>query len=252
MSSVTPIISLEDLTVRYGDDARSVWALRGVSLDISAGEFVSITGPSGSGKTTLLNAIAGLEIPTSGDVVVDGHSLRALSESALARMRRTTVGYVFQFFGLLPMLDARDNVAVPLRAEGLGRSEIEDRVGRALAAVGMSQRARHYPDELSGGEMQRVAIARVLATEARILLADEPTGNLDRARGEDVLELLRSTCRDHGRTVVLVTHDLLAAAHADRIITLRDGQIENDVRAGESTENVVELPTRPRQPIDDE
>jgi len=236
-----PIASLHNVSVCYGAGARAVWAVRDVSLDVAQGEFVSITGPSGSGKTTLLNVIAGLEPVTSGTVTVAGNDVGSLSDARLARMRRQTVSYIFQFFGLLPMLSAEQNVAVPLRADGLDPMEISDRVGRALAAVGMSNRASHHPDELSGGEMQRVAIARSLATDARLLLADEPTGNLDRVRSEEVLELLRWASDVDGRSVVLVTHDLVAAAYADRMISLRDGQIVEETKGDTGGAEIIRL-----------
>ena len=246
-----PIVKLSDVCVRYGEGARTVEALRGVTLNAAPGEFVSIMGPSGSGKTTLLNVLSGLETPSSGQVVVAGKDLAALSEADLARMRRTTVAHVFQFFGLLPMLDASENVAVPLRAERMAGSEIRARVAQALAAVGMMERAHHYPDELSGGEMQRVAIARALATDAAVLLADEPTGNLDRVRAEELLELLRSACEAQARTVILVTHDLIAAAYADRMVTLRDGRIVDEVEQ-DSERRVVQLGSERRRGGGDE
>ena len=162
---------------------------------------MSVTGPSGSGKTTLLNVIAGLERPTSGSVVVEGREVSQYSDRELARMRRRTLGHIFQFFGLMPALTAEQNVALPLRADGIRRAVAVDRVRNALESVGMTARASHYPEELSGGEMQRVAIARAVATDARLILADEPTGNLDSARGHEVLELLRSLVDDQGRSV---------------------------------------------------
>jgi len=212
----------------YGSGVRLVWALRDVSLTVQPGEFVAITGPSGSGKSTLLNLVPGLERPTSGDVFVQGQAICSLRDRDLARLRRRTLGVIFQLFNLLPTLTAEENVAVPLRADRR-RGDIEERVARALESVGLTGRADHYPQELSGGEMQRVAIARALATDARVILADEPTGNLDSVRGEEILELLRGLTEKEGRAVILVTHDLHAASYGDRLITLRDGRIVDEV-----------------------
>jgi putative ABC transport system ATP-binding protein len=224
-----PIVSFEQVAKRFGEGERAVWALRDVSLSVAPGEFVSVMGPSGSGKSTLLNLVAGLDTPTEGAVRVGGSAVGDLPDRALARLRRRTVTFVFQFFNLLPTLTAGQNVAVPLRADGLSRAAIVERVTRALDAVGLSHRADHYPNELSGGEMQRVAVARALATDARVILADEPTGNLDTVRGEEILELLKLASERDGRTVILVTHDLRAAAYGDRLITLRDGTIIDEV-----------------------
>ena len=239
--TVAPIVSLRGVSKRFGDNDRLVWALRHVSLDILPGEFVSLMGPSGSGKSSLLNLIAGLDTPSEGEVRVDGKLVTMLSDGQLAQLRRRTITFVFQFFNLLPTLNAGQNVAVPLRADGLPRAEIATRVSRALAAVGLTDRASHYPSELSGGEMQRVAIARALATDARVILADEPTGNLDSVRGEDILELLKRATERDGRTVVLVTHDLRAAAYGDRLITLRDGHIVDEVEGPGRTAKVIPL-----------
>ena len=241
MSAEPPLLSLANVSVRYGATRREVWALRDVSLAIGSGEFVSVTGPSGSGKTTLLNVIAGLERPTSGSVVVEGREVSQYSDRELARMRRRTLGHIFQFFGLMPALTAEQNVALPLRADGIRRAVAVDRVRNALESVGMTARASHYPEELSGGEMQRVAIARAVATDARLILADEPTGNLDSARGHEVLELLRSLVDDQGRSVLLVTHDLRASAYGDRMITMRDGQLVDEVAGARAGGSVVRL-----------
>jgi putative ABC transport system ATP-binding protein len=225
-----PIVELRGVGKRYGDDTRGVWAVRDFSLAVTEGEFVALMGPSGSGKSTVLNLIAGLDAPTRGEVLIGGEPIGRLSDRQLARLRRRTITFIFQFFNLLPTLTARRNVAVPLRADGRPRVEIAERVDRALAAVGMSERAEHYPSELSGGEMQRVAIARAMATDARVILADEPTGNLDSVRGEEILEILKRASERDRRTVILVTHDLRAAAYGDRVITLRDGTIADEVR----------------------
>jgi putative ABC transport system ATP-binding protein len=229
MNAAHPLVTLDDVSKRYGTGDRAVWALRGVSIAVEPGEFVSITGPSGSGKSTLLNLIAGIDTPDHGEVRVGGVPIASLADADLARMRRRSLAYVFQFFNLLPTLSAAENVAVPLRADGMSRAEIRKRTERALEEVGLAARARHYPSELSGGEMQRVAIARALATDARLILADEPTGNLDTMRSEEVLELLRQSVDGDGRSVILVTHDLRAAAYGHRLLTLRDGCVVDEV-----------------------
>jgi putative ABC transport system ATP-binding protein len=241
MSASTPLVTLCNVSKRYGENDRAVWALREVSLAVAAGEFVSLMGPSGSGKSSLLNLIAGLDVPTSGEVLVQGRDVSSLSDRELSVMRRHTIAFIFQFFNLLPTLTAAENVAVPLRADGRPRAEIADRVFQGLDAVGLTERAHHYPNELSGGEMQRVAIARALATDASVVLADEPTGNLDSSRGEEILELLRQVPERDGRAVILVTHDVRAAAHADRLITLRDGRIVDEVKSARAGAKVVSL-----------
>jgi len=225
MTVSEPIIALSNLSKRYGDGDRAVWALRNVSLSVAPRELVTVSGPSGSGKTTLLNLISGLDFPTSGEVRLDGQAIHDLPNHEMARLRRRLVTMVFQFFNLLPTLTAAQNVAVPLRADRKPRAMVAERTREALEAVGMSHRADRYPGELSGGEMQRVAIARAIATDARIILADEPTGNLDTARGKEILELLRRASEEDGRAIVLVTHDPRAAAFGDREIILSDGRI---------------------------
>lgn len=235
------MIELESVSKRYGVGPEAVWALREVSLRVRRREFLAVMGPSGSGKSSLLNLIAGLDTPQAGAVRVGGALVGRLPDRELARLRRSTVAVIFQFFNLLPTLTAEQNVAVPLRADGQGRRETRERVARALEAVGMTHRARHYPNELSGGEMQRIAIARALATDASVVLADEPTGNLDSARGEEILELLRTSVDREGRTVVMVTHDVRAAAYGDRIITLRDGRIVDEVNGAGRTARILSL-----------
>ena len=222
-------IELRALTVRYQRGRTSVTALDAVSLEVPRGEFISIVGPSGSGKSTLLHVIAGLEEPTEGEVRVDGQSVGAMSDDELTDMRRTRVGIIFQFFNLLPNITAVNNVSLPLRMSGLSPHLSHTRAEAALARVGLDNQGHYRPAELSGGEMQRVAIARALAIEPSIILADEPTGNLDTLAGADILQLLRDSNQEHGVTVVLVTHSEIAAAYGDRIITLRDGRIVDDV-----------------------
>jgi len=222
-------IELRGLTMLYQRGRASVTALDGVSLDVPRGEFISVVGPSGSGKSTLLHVIAGLEVPTEGEVHVDGKSIASMSDDELTDMRRTRVGIVFQFFNLLPNITAIENVSLPLRMSGLNNRLSLERAAAALKRVGLADHGRHSPAELSGGEMQRVAIARALAIEPSIILADEPTGNLDTLAGADILQLLRDSNQERGVTVVLVTHSEIAAAYGDRVITLRDGRIVHAV-----------------------
>ena len=220
------MIRVRGLSMRLASGGRGVDVLTDVSLDVPAGQFLAIAGPSGSGKSTLLGLIAGLDQPTAGRIEVAGVDITALDEDALARFRRDHVGYVFQSFHLLPTLTAQENVAVPL--ELAGEAGAAERAAALLAEVGLAERAHHYPVQLSGGEQQRVAVARALARRPPLLLADEPTGNLDSATGKQIIELLVGTNRRLGRTLVLVTHDTALAAHADRVVTLRDGRIVSD------------------------
>jgi len=234
-------IEISDLGVFYGEGSSRVAALSSVSLTIEAGEFVSISGPSGSGKSTLLNVVAGLESLGAGFVKVFGADVAVMGASESARMRRRTIAYIFQFFGLLTTMSAAENVALPLHAEGCRRADIDERVDKSLRSVGMAARASSYPEQLSGGEMQRVAIARALAMNARIILADEPTGNLDSVRGEEILELLKQAQEVDGRTVILVTHDRRAAAYGNRTILLRDGCIVGEVEGGSEDAEIIPL-----------
>ena len=223
------LIRLQGVEKVFGTGASTVRAVDHLDLGILRGEFVTLTGPSGSGKSTVLNLLAGLDTPTAGEISIDGQRLSAMSDDDLTIFRRRKLGIIFQFFNLLPTLTAAENVALPLRADRRPRPEIQERVMAALELVGMGHRAPHRPGELSGGEMQRVAIARALVIEPVVLLADEPTGNLDSKMGQDVLELVKSMSERTGVTVVLVTHDLRAAAYGDRMITLRDGRIIDEV-----------------------
>ncbi|MGH7259363.1 MAG: ABC transporter ATP-binding protein [Nitrospiraceae bacterium] len=224
------MISVKHLSMRLAAGGRSVTILDDISLEIPAKQMVAIVGPSGSGKSTLLGLIAGLDKPTSGSITLDGVEITGLPESDMARYRRQKIGYIFQAFHLIPTLTAWENVAVPLELNG-------DRGARAraeelLASVGLRDRHGHYPVQLSGGEQQRVAVARAFACNPPILLADEPTGNLDSTTGRQVIDLILSLNRDHGSTLVLVTHDAALASHAERIVSLRDGRIESDAPAG--------------------
>lgn len=202
-------------------------ALRDANFEIYEGEFVTIVGPSGSGKTTLLSLMGGLEIPSHGDVIINGESMRHLNESGRARMRRNNIGFVFQFFNLINSLSAFENVAVPLRLIGKPESEIRRRVTQLLEQVGLSHRANHLPLTLSGGEQQRVAIARALANEPKLVLADEPTGNLDTATSKEILNLICRLNREKGITFVIVTHDVSLTKYANKIIRIKDGRVED-------------------------
>ncbi len=218
-----PRIQTRALTKRLPSGGKVLTVLDAVDLSVAAGEFVAVLGPSGSGKSTLLGLLAGLDRPTSGEVLLDGRPIQDLSEDRLALIRRRRVGFVFQSFELLDNLTARENVMLPL--ELLGAADARERADRRLDAVGLAERAHHYPSQLSGGEQQRVALARAFAAEPALLLADEPTGNLDSATGQMVLETLAELRRREGTTMVLVTHDPVVAALADRRIHLLDGRV---------------------------
>jgi len=214
------------LRKRYVMGEVSVEALRGVDFVVKRGEFVAIMGPSGSGKSTLLHLLGGLDDPTDGEVLLAGQPLAQLSDDRLTLIRRRQVGFVFQFFNLLPTLTAAENVALPLLIDGRRLEDYEERIADLLALVGLADRAGHRPDQLSGGEQQRVAIARAFVNDPEVVLADEPTGNLDSAAGEEILRLLRRMRDEKGQTIVMVTHNEHAAEYADRIVRLRDGRID--------------------------
>ena len=224
-----PRIELRQLTRKLPSGDRELTILDSVDLTIQAGEFTAVLGPSGSGKSTLLALMAGLDRPSSGEVRIDGAPIQAMSEDELALLRRHKIGFVFQSFQLLGNLTARENVLLPI--ELLGQPKPLARANELLAAVGLADRGHHYPSQLSGGEQQRVALARAFAARPPILLADEPTGNLDGATGRKILELLTELWRREGTTLVLVTHDPAVASLADRQIHLRDGRVERDVPA---------------------
>jgi putative ABC transport system ATP-binding protein len=212
-------------TVKSGDQPLTI--LHPLTLDIPRGQFMAVVGPSGSGKSTLLGLIAGLDAPTAGAVLIDGVDITRLDEDALARLRGEKIGFVFQFFHLIPSLTAFENVAVPM--EIAGAPDARQRATQLLEEVGLSERAHHYPSQLSGGEQQRIALARALANAPPIVLADEPTGNLDSATGHHILELLREIHRARGTTIILVTHDADLAAIADSRLVLRDGRVVEHV-----------------------
>ena len=219
-----------DHVSRQFEGKRHVTALDEVSLAIPRGDMVAVIGPSGSGKSTLLNLVGGLDRPTHGDVRVDGQSLAGLSDDELTRVRRDKIGFIFQFFNLLPTLTCMENVGLPLHLRGWPRRKVEERARELLTLVQLGQRLNHLPDELSGGERQRVAIARALSIYPPILLADEPTGNLDTHTGRDILALIRDLHGRLGSTVVIVTHDMKVAESCGRTIALRDGRVVEDVR----------------------
>jgi putative ABC transport system ATP-binding protein len=208
-----------------------VTALEGIDLAISRGEMVAIIGPSGSGKSTLLNLIGGLDTATSGEIEIDGSRLRGLSDDELTRLRRDKIGFIFQFFNLLPTLSCIENVSIPLHLRGWSKKQIDERSRELLQLVGLGHRTEHLPDELSGGERQRCAIARALSVYPPVLLADEPTGNLDTHTGADILKLIRDLHQRLGSTVLIVTHDIHVAESCARVVALCDGRIEED-RAG--------------------
>lgn len=224
------MMELVDVTKIYQQGRRTVHAVRGVSLRVDSGEFVSIMGPSGSGKSTLMHLLGALDTPTSGRALFDGRDLRDMSDRQRSLLRRTRIGFVFQFFNLLPTLTAAENVAMPLLLGGESRRAAARKVEAALDRVSMLDRAEHFPEEMSGGEMQRVAVARALVTEPEAVLCDEPTGNLDSSNARDVLNLLRQLPEVGRCAVVMVTHDMTAGATADRIVHIQDGLIDAEER----------------------
>jgi putative ABC transport system ATP-binding protein len=232
------VVRAADVTRRYGEGATAVDALRGVSLDVEAGQLVAVMGPSGSGKSTLMHILAGLDKPTGGTVEIAGTEITSLDDGKMTRLRRQHIGFVFQFFNLLPMLTAEENVVLPLSIA----SEKPDRqwLDNLLKETGLTDRRTHRPSELSGGQQQRVAIARALVTRPTILFADEPTGNLDSKTGGEILDLLRASVTNYGQTTVMVTHESRAAAIADRILFLADGLIVQELK-GASAAQVLEV-----------
>lgn len=220
------LAELKGVSRTYQKGKERVEVLHDLDLDIPHGDFIALMGPSGSGKTTLLNLLGGLDRPTAGTVTVGGAELTAMSNSQLSRWRSTHVGFIFQFYNLLPVLTARRNVELPLLLTNLGGKERAKRADIALSIVGLSDRARHYPRELSGGQEQRVAIARAIVSDPAILLCDEPTGDLDRATADEILKLLQILNREHGKTIVMVTHDAQAAEYAGRTLHMDKGKLE--------------------------
>jgi putative ABC transport system ATP-binding protein len=235
------VLEARNLTKSYPLGASTVDALDGVSLTVRAGEFVAIMGPSGSGKSTLLQLLGGLDRPTSGEVVLEGETISRLSDDEATKLRRDRTGFVFQFFNLIPLLDVAENVGLPFTIAGQDarRGEARDRVRDAIALVELTGKERHKPDQLSAGEQQRVAVARALVTRPAILLADEPTGNLDYATGTEILDALHRSCVDRGQTIVLVTHDAKAAAYADRVCVVRDGRVLDEIQLGRRADHAA-------------
>ena len=228
------ILEAHDLTKVYDLGGSRVEALRGVSLSVGAGEFVALMGPSGSGKSTLLQLLGGLDRPTSGTVVFEGRDLAKLSDGQASKLRRDRTGFIFQAFNLIPLLNVRENVGLPFTIAGTNpnRGELKERVRQAIELVELTGKERHRPDQLSTGEQQRVAVARALVTRPSILLADEPTGNLDYTTGGELLHALWRSCDVDGQTIVLVTHDARAAAYADRVLVIGEGRISDEIVLG--------------------
>jgi putative ABC transport system ATP-binding protein len=241
MSANGQVVEATDVSRRYGEGDAAVDALVDVSTGFERGRFTAIMGPSGSGKSTLMHILAGLDTPTAGTVLLDGEEITGLDDGELTKLRREKLGFVFQFFNLLPVLSAEENLVLPLSIAG-EKPDVAW-VDQLISTVGLGDRRTHRPAELSGGQQQRVAVARALVSKPAVVFADEPTGNLDSKASEDVLQLLRRAVDEFGQTVIMVTHDPAAAAHADRLITLRDGRIVHDGAPG-SADDVIELMKR--------
>mgnify|MGYP001202573347 CR=1 FL=1 len=243
------IISTQNLTKIFGSGATAVTALDRVNLSVNTGEFVAIMGPSGCGKSTLLHLIGGLDRPSNGKVIIEGTSIADMDDDRLTELRRRKIGFVFQFFNLIPVLNAVENAALPVTLDGVKPAEAQKKGAEWLARFGLSDRLSSRPDQLSGGQQQRVAVARALAAEPSLILADEPTGNLDTRSGDEIASLLRDVAKKYGRTVIMVTHDPRIAAYADRIIFLKDGKVvdetvlerRNDNRAAAVERKIKEI-----------
>jgi putative ABC transport system ATP-binding protein len=222
------VLEARNLRKKYQMGEMEVHALGGLDFQVTKGEFVAIMGPSGSGKSTMLHLLGGLDVPTEGEVTLAGQRLSVLDDKQATLVRRHNIGFVFQFFNLLPTLTAEENIALPLVIDGKNLRQYQPRIDALLALVGLSERRHHKPDQLSGGEQQRVALARALVTEPAIVLADEPTGNLDSKTGTLIMELLQRSCQELEQALIAVTHDARAATYADRVVFLRDGKIVNE------------------------
>ena len=227
-TNMNELVRVRDVHKHFTRGSERIDVLKGVNLDIPKGDFLALMGPSGSGKTTLLNLIGGLDTPTGGAVEVNGVPVSSLSGSQLSKWRAQNIGFVFQLYNLLPVLTAEKNVELPLLLTNLSKAERKKRAAIALKVVGLAERARHYPRQLSGGQEQRVGIARAIVTDPTLLLCDEPTGDLDRKAGDEILDLLQSLNRDHGKTIVMVTHDPRAAERARRTLHLEKGELAKD------------------------
>ena len=238
MNDSQPIVTATDLRRRYGEGDAAVDALDGVTHEFRKGVFTAIMGPSGSGKSTLMHCLAGLDRPTGGTVTIDGTELSKLDDGDLTQLRRDKLGFIFQFFNLLPVLTAEENVVLPLSIAG--REPDREWLERLIRTVELEDRRTHRPAELSGGQQQRVAVARALVSKPAVVFADEPTGNLDSRSSQEVLRLLRQAVDEFGQTVVMVTHDPEAASYADRLLVLRDGRVAHDASAG-TADQVIEL-----------
>ena len=226
------VVEAREITRRYGEGDTAVEALRGCSIEVGRGELTAVMGPSGSGKSTLMHILAGLDRPTSGEVCIEGTEIAKLNDNDLTKLRREHIGFIFQFFNLLPMLTAEENIRLPLELSG---GKVDDKwVDEIIAKVGLDDRRTHRPSELSGGQQQRVAIARALASRPTVIFADEPTGNLDSTTSAEILELVRETVTNYGQTTVMVTHDAHAAAIADRVLFLADGCIVKELRGADA------------------
>lgn len=230
------LVQTENLTKVYGKGETATVALDHVNLTVNPGEFVAVMGPSGCGKSTLLHLLGGLDQPNEGQVLIDGKSLSSLSDTALAQLRRRKIGFVFQFFNLIPILSAVDNAALPLVLDGKNSAESKQKATEWLEKVGLGARLSNRPDELSAGQQQRVAIARALITDPVLVLADEPTGNLDSRAADEIADLLHQVAKGWGRSVFMVTHDPRIAAYADRIVFLKDGKVVNETLLGTKRE----------------
>ncbi|HEV8581501.1 MAG TPA: ABC transporter ATP-binding protein [Thermoanaerobaculia bacterium] len=231
MDSNTTLVRVQNVHKEYRRGGERIDVLQGIDLEIPQGDFLALMGPSGSGKTTLLNLIGGLDRPSSGNVEVAGEPISRLSDGQLAKWRARHIGFVFQFYNLLPVLTAERNVELPLLLTSLSKGQRRQHVATALGVVGLADRARHYPRQLSGGQEQRVGIARAIVTDPTLLLCDEPTGDLDRKSGDEILDLLQALNREHGKTIIMVTHDPHAAARARRTLHLEKGELVTEVAA---------------------
>lgn len=228
------IVEAKGLSRVYGHGEAAVTALDAVSLSVDAGEFVAVMGPSGCGKSTLLNLMGGLDTPTSGSVLVDGRDIAVMNDNEVTSLRRQRIGFVFQFFNLIPVLNAIENVALPLVLDGMKAAEANARAEKVLTEVGLGDRMKNRPDQLSGGQQQRVAVARALVSEPALILADEPTGNLDSRSSDEIASLLKQVSAEWGRAILMVTHDPRIAAHADRIVFMRDGRVVDDTKIADA------------------
>jgi putative ABC transport system ATP-binding protein len=225
-----PIVEVRDLTKIYGSGDTAVTALDHVDLTVEQGEFVAVMGPSGCGKSTLLNLVGGLDKPTSGQVLIDGTDIATMSDQHITELRRRKLGFVFQFFNLIPVLTVAENAALPLTLDAVSHAQAKAKAAEWIGKVGLGEKLESRPDQLSGGQQQRVAVARALVTEPALILADEPTGNLDTKSADEIADLLKQAADEWGRAVVMVTHDPRIAAHARRIVFMRDGAIVDDVQ----------------------